>query len=187
MSWVKCAVDGFAMLIAVLKKFAVDPSYPIRVVVDDSPTPRYGKHVEGAVCITIRRPGPADGEWMYGHNWVSMCFLATHPLWGVVALPLRSLLYVRLIDLPLLADKYNWKFRTKHELAVELVTWFVQTARSLGFTNVIWMVADGAYAARTVIGPMSKLGVVMFSRLRKDAALYDLPGPRKTGQRGRPP
>ncbi len=33
---------------------------------------------------------------------------------------------------------------------------------------------------------MSKLGVVMFSRLRKDAALYDLPGPRKTGQRGRP-
>ncbi len=101
-------------------------------------------------------------------------------------MPLRSLLYVRLIDLPLLADKYNWKFRTKHELAVELVTWFVQTARSLGFTNVIWMVADGAYAARTVIGPMSKLGVVMFSRLRKDAALYDLPGPRKTGQRGRP-
>ncbi len=174
------------LLIAVLKKFAVDPSYPIRVVVDDSPTPRYGKHVEGAGVHHNPTPGPADGEWMYGHNWVSMCFLATHPLWGVVALPLRSLLYVRLIDLPLLADKYNWKFRTKHELAVELVTWFVQTARSLGFTNVIWMVADGAYAARTVIGPMSKLGVVMFSRLRKDAALYDLPGPRKTGQRGRP-
>ncbi|MEZ6032829.1 MAG: hypothetical protein R3C17_07040 [Planctomycetaceae bacterium] len=39
--------------------------------------------------------GPADGEWMYGHNWVSLCFLATHPLWGVIALPLCSQLYVR--------------------------------------------------------------------------------------------
>ncbi len=70
------------LLIAVLKKFAVDPSYPIRVVVDDSPTPRYGKHVEGAGVHHNPTPGPADGEWMYGHNWVSMCFLATHPLWG---------------------------------------------------------------------------------------------------------
>ena len=23
--------------------------------------------------------GPADGEWMYGHSWVSLCFLATLP------------------------------------------------------------------------------------------------------------
>lgn len=174
------------LLTTVLKKFAVDPLSPLRVVVDDSPTPRYGKHVEGAGVHHNPTPGPADGEWLYGHNWVSMCLLATHPLWGVIALPLRSLLYVRLIDLPPLAEKYDWKFRTKHELAVELVTWFVQTARAMGVKNVIWLVADGAYAARTVIGPMRELGVVMFSRLRKDAALYDLPGPRKVGQRGRP-
>ncbi len=174
------------LLIAVLKKFAIDPLSPLRLVVDDSPTPRYGKHVEGAGVHHNPTPGPADGEWLYGHNWVSMCFLATHPLWGVIALPLRSLLYVRLIDMPLLAEKYDWKFRTKHELAVELVRWFVQTARALGVMNVIWLVADGAYAARTVIGPMHELGVVLFSRLRKDAALYDLPGPRKAGQRGRP-
>ena len=36
------------LLTTVLKKFAVDPLSPLRVVVDDSPTPRYGKHVEGA-------------------------------------------------------------------------------------------------------------------------------------------
>ena len=119
------------LLIAVLKKFAIDPLNPLRVVMDDSPTPRYGKHVEGAGVHHNPTPDPADGEWLYGHNWVSMCFLATHPRWGVIGLPLRSLLYVRLTDMPLLAEKYDWKFRTKHELAVELVRWFVQTARAL--------------------------------------------------------
>lgn len=175
------------VLTAVLEKFAVDPLSPLRVAVDDSPTPRYGKHVEGAGVHHNPTPGPADGEWLYGHNWVSMCFLATHPLWGVIALPLRSLLYVRMIDLPQLAEKYDWKFRTKHELAVELVRWFVQTVRSLRLTNAIWLVADGAYAARTVIKPLAALGVVVFSRLRKDAAIFGLPSPRKPGQRGRPP
>ena len=50
-------------------------------------------------------PGPADGEWLYGHNWVTLAWLATHPLWGVIALPLRSLLFVRQIDVPKLDAK----------------------------------------------------------------------------------
>ena len=124
---------------------------------------------------------------MYGHNWVSLCFLANHSLWGVViALPLRSLLYVRAIDVPAIAAKYGWEFRTKHQLAVELVSWFVTTARSIGLTCKIWLVADGAYAAHTLIEPLMKLGVVVFSRLRKDAVLFELPPARKPGQRGRP-
>ena len=123
---------------------------------------------------------------MYGHNWVSMCFLARHSLWGVIAFPLRSLLYVRAIDLPKLAEKYDWKFRIKHQLAVELVTWFVTTVRSLGVKCKIRLVADGAYAARPLLGPLGKLGVVVFSRLRKDAVLFELPAARKPGERGRP-
>ena len=75
------------------------------VAVDDSPTQRYGRYVEGAGVHHNPTAGPADGEWMYGHNWVSLCFLATHPLWGVIALPLRSLLYVREKDLPSLDRK----------------------------------------------------------------------------------
>ena len=174
------------VLIAVLRKFDPGPDGHVTLACDDSPTKRYGKHVEGAGVHHNPTPGPADGEWMYGHNWVSLCFLATHPLWGVIALPLRSMLYVRAIDLPAIAEKYDWEFRTKHQLAVELVSWFVTTARSIGLTCTIWLVADGAYAARPLIAPLIKLGVVVFSRLRKDAVLFDLPPASKPGQLGRP-
>jgi len=45
------------------------------------------------------------------------------------------------------------------------------------------LVGDGAYA------PLAKLALprtTVISRLRRDAALYDLPAPRRPGQRGRP-
>ncbi len=60
---------------------------------DDTPTGRYGPHVEGAGVHHNPTRGPADGEWLYGHNWVALAWLTTHPLWGVIALPLRSALY----------------------------------------------------------------------------------------------
>jgi len=46
-----------------------------------------------------------------------LAWLTTHPAWGVIALPLRSMLYVREVDVPKLAKKYAWEFRTKHQLA----------------------------------------------------------------------
>lgn len=65
------------LLIAVVRKFAPGPDGHRIVAVDDSPTQRYGRHVEGAGVHHNPTAGPADGEWMYGHNWVSLCFLAT--------------------------------------------------------------------------------------------------------------
>jgi hypothetical protein len=175
------------VVIAMLRKFDPGPEGHITIGGDDSPTKRYGRHVEGAGVHHNPTPGPADGEWMYGHNWVSLCLLARHAWWGVIALPLRSLLYVRERDVPPLKEKYGWEFRTKHELMVELVTWFVKTLRGLRFLGAIWFVADGAYAARPVLKPLLKLGVVVFCRLRKDAKLFDLPGTPKAGRRGRRP
>jgi len=173
------------LVIAVVRKFDPGPDGHLTVGGDDSPTQRYGRHVEGAGVHHNPTPGPADGEWMYGHNWVSLCFLAKHSLWGVIALPLRSLVYVRAKDLPKLEEKYGWEFRTKHQLMVELVSWFVSILRALNIQCKIWFVADGAYAARPVLHPLGKLGVVTFSRLRKDAVLFDLPPQPKSDQRGR--
>jgi len=175
------------VLIAVVRKFDPGPAGHITIGGDDSPTRRYGGHVEGAGVHHNPTPGPADGEWVYGHNWVSLCFLAKHAWWGVIALPLRSLLYVRERDVPPLEEKYGWEFRTKHELMVELVSWFVKTLRGLRFLCSIWFVADGAYAASPVLKPLLKIGVVVFSRLRKDAKLFDLPGTPQAGRRGRHP
>jgi hypothetical protein len=174
------------LMIAVVRKFDPGPDGHITIGVDDSPTRRYGRHVEGVGVHHNPTPGPADGEWIYGHNWVSLCFLATHRFWGVLALSLRSLLYVREQDVPQLAEKYDWKFRTKHELAVELVTWFVTHLRSFQIQCKIWLAVDGAYVGRSVLQALGKLGVVIFSRLRKDAVLFDLPPKPKSGQCGRP-
>jgi hypothetical protein len=139
--------------------------------------------VEGAGVHHHPTPGPADGEWLYGHNWVALAWLAKHPAWGVIALPLRSLLYVRQIDVPKLADKYAWEFRTKHQLGVELLTWFISTLRALGVKSRVWLAVDGAYAARPFLLPVLQLGIVVVSRLRKDACLFDLPAAGSHGNR----
>ena len=70
------------LLIAVVRKFAPGRDGHMIVAVDNSPTRRYGRHVEGAGVHHNPTAGPADGEWMYGHNWVSLCFPGTHALWG---------------------------------------------------------------------------------------------------------
>jgi len=136
-----------AVLKRIVQQFDPGPNGRIVLAVDDTPTARYGKHVEGAGVHHNPTAGPADGEFLYGHNWVSLAYVATHPIWGVIALPLRSLLYVREVDVPALNAKYGWKFRTKHQLAVELVLWCVATLRSFQCLAQVWVVADGAYAA----------------------------------------
>ncbi len=172
-----------AVLGLVVQKFAPRFGDRILLAMDDSPTSRYGKHVEGAGVHHNPTPGPADGAWLYGHNWVTLAWLERHPVWSVIALPLRSMLYVRKVDVPKLAEKYDWEFRTKHQLGVELLAWFMQSIRALGIQAKVWLVVDGAYAARPFLLPVIALGIVVVSRLRKDACLFDLPPSGSHGNR----
>jgi len=174
------------LVCAVVQKFDPGPDGHLILAGDDSPTKRYGRHVEGAGVHHNPTAGPADGEWLYGHSWVSLCMLNKHPAWGVIALPLLSRLYVRAKDISGLADKYGWKFETKHQMLVALVTWCLNLMGGLGMQCKVWLVVDGAYAARTVLSPLTEQGVTVFSRLRKDAALFDLPPAAREKQRGRP-
>jgi len=120
---------------------------------------------------------------VYGHVWVVLGLLVGHPLWGVIALPLLARLYVRRKNLASIDPQHRPPFRTKLELAVELMRWAVAWLGFLG--KRLWVVADGAYAKAPFLRPMQSLGVTVVSRLRKDAALWDVPQPR-TGRRGRP-
>lgn len=151
--------------------------------IDDTPTPRYGPHVQGAGLHHNPCPGPAHTPFVYGHVWVVLGLLAAHPLWGVIALPLLARLYVRRADLAGIDEKHRPEFRTKLELAVELVRWAKCWLGLLG--KPLWVVADGAYAKAPFLKPLIAWGVVVVSRLRKDAALWTVPTPR-TGTRGRP-
>ena len=172
-----------AVLGLVVQKLA--PAFGQRILLgmDDTPTFRYGRHVEGAGIHHNPTPGPADEKWLYGHNWVALAWLATHPAWGVIALPLRSMLYVREVDVPKLAEKYDWEFRTKHQLGVELLTWFMQSIQALGVKAKVWLATDGGYAVRPFLLPVLALGIVVVSRLRKDACLWDLPPAGSHGNR----
>jgi DDE superfamily endonuclease len=151
--------------------------------IDDTPTPRYGPCVQGAGVHHNPSPGPAGEKFVYGHLWVTLAWLARHPRWHTLSLPLHALLYVRAKDVPALAKAYPWEFRTKLELAVALVRWLTVW---LGHADkALWLTADGAYAKRPFLQPVLALGLVVFSRLRKDANLRSLPSTeRRRGRRG---
>lgn len=105
-----------------------------------------------------------------------------HRWWGTIGLPIWSWLYVRQKDIAELAEQYGWMFQTKLEQAADLVLSAVETLQSVG--KEVWVVADGAYTKRPFIRPVMELGVTLVGRLRKDAALFDLPAREKTVRRG---
>ena len=87
------------------------------------------------------------------------------------------------ISLSKIAPWYKVKFQTKLEQGAALVEWAAPILKNLGKTP--WVAADGAYAKRPLLQRMLQAGVVVVSRLRKDAALWSVPEPVPPGQRKR--
>jgi DDE superfamily endonuclease len=175
---------AYRLLCAAVKPLMrLAPGDHLLFAIDDTPTARYGRHVQGAGIHHNPSPGPAGEKFVYGHVWVTVSWLVRHALWDTLSLPLRALLYVRAKDVPKLAKAYPWDFRTKLELAAELARWLLVWVGHTG--KAVWLVADGAYAKRPFLKPAVALGLVVFSRLRKDADLRNLPPTqRRPGQRG---
>ncbi len=192
-SWFRCAGvkddwDRFYELLQTIGKNAVSLMLPLlsfivskfdpgeqgywTLVIDDSPTRRFGPCVEAANIHHNPTPGPGDGEWLYGHNWVCLAVALGHPMFGVIALPLLSLLYVRKVDIAALQTRYDWEFRTKHELALELCRSVMRTMRGLGSKARFVVVFDGAYAAKSLVRPLMADGATVVTRLRRDAKLF---------------
>jgi hypothetical protein len=154
----------------------------LTLALDDTPAQRYGPHVQGAGVHHNPTLGPAHSPFLYGHIWVVLALLTPHPAWGVVALPLLARLYIRKKDLPGIDPKHRPPFRTQLELAVELLRW---AKLWLGLLNKpLWAVVDGAYAKAPFLKPAKSLGMTVVSRLRRDAALWSVPGPKPPGRRG---
>lgn len=156
-------------------------------VIDDSPTKRYGPKVEGAGIHHNPTPGPADQRYLYGHIWVTLSLAVRHPRWGAMALPLRAFLYVRQKTLAKIPRHRGWKFATKLTLAARLVEWIAPIVKRAGKT--LWIVVDGGYTKAPFLKRAAAAGVTIVGRLRKDAALRDLPPKLRRGQargRGRP-
>jgi hypothetical protein len=156
----------------------------VLLAVDDSPTKRYGRHVQGAGIHHNPTPGPADQKFLYGHIWVTISLVLRHPWWQTIGLPLLGLLYVRAKDIVKIPKKHGWQFRTKLQLAVPPLLRFAELIKAAGKTT--WAVVDGAYAKRPFLAPLRAAGLTLVSRLRKDAALRTVPAIPTTRKRGRP-
>lgn len=172
--------DGTLFLRQLLDQ--LPPQTSLRFAIDDSPTKRYGPCVQGAGIHRNPTPGPADQRFLYGHSWVYLSLLMTHPDWGVVSLPINIRLYVRSKDVPKLPQHYQWTFQTKVTLAVELIDWLGSALRN--WEIPLELVVDGAYANRAVLDAGRRNRISVTGRLRCDASLRSLP-PSSCG-RGRP-
>src|SRR4051812_39548098 len=84
----------------------------LTLALDDTPTERYGRHVQGAGVHHNPTPGPAGGPFVFGHVWVVLGLLAAHPAWGLVALPLLARLYIREKSLGGIDIRHRPTFRT---------------------------------------------------------------------------
>jgi hypothetical protein len=159
------------------------PEGPLVFGIDDTPTKRYGPKVEGAGLHHNPTPGPAGHKLLYGHVWVTLAWIVRHPLWGAIGLPLHARLYIRQVDVAKL-PRGPWPFHTKLMLAKQLVLWISNVLGFLG--RPLWFVTDGGYAKKPFLRvAREQAGIVIVSRLRRDAALWSVPKPVPAGKRGR--
>jgi len=164
----------------------IHPGERLLFAIDDTPTKRYGPHVQGAGVHHNPTPGPAEQKYVYGHVWVTLSWVVRHALWGTIGLPLLACLYVRRVNIPDLPRRSGVKFETKLEQAAGLVEWLAGWLRYLGKT--LWVVVDGAYIKTPFLKRALAVGATVIGRLRRDAALRSVPEPVAPGQRrrGRP-
>jgi hypothetical protein len=181
-------VESLAVAVLRIALQVIAPSGRILIALDDTPSKRYGRKVEGAGVHHNPTPGPAGSKFVYGHVWVTLAWVVRHPLWGAIALPLLARMYVRRQDIAKQHLTFCRKvtFQTKLVMAGGLLRWAAEWLKKAG--RPLWVVTDGAYAKRVFLQRAAATGFIVVSRLRKDAALFDVPSPVPPGQRrrGRP-
>jgi len=148
----------------------------LTLVLDDTLSPKWGRGIFGTAFHFDHTARPRAG-YIWGHNWVVLAGVVQVGARAWVALPFWVALYRPKKTCP------RGQFRTRHEMAVEAL----RAVRGW-FSGPIRLLADGAYANKSLVGPARKLDIQAVSRLRADARLRE-PKPRKQpkGKRGRKP
>lgn len=148
----------------------------LTLVLDDTLCPKWGRNIygTGSYFDHVRRP---RAGFIWGHNWVVLAIVVRIGTKASVALPFWIGLYRP-------EERCSaGQFRTRHQMAASALT----LVRAL-FPGPIRLLADGAYANRSLIGPARELDIDLVSRLRADAALRAAKPPRRAKKkRGRKP
>jgi len=115
-----------------------------------------------------------------GLRWISMMLLTQVPWAGRVwALPFLTVLAP--------SERYHQERHTTHKTITDWARQMIRQVRRWLPDRTLVIVADGTYAVLDPLGAINQLAkVIMVTRLRLDACLYDPPPERKPHQKGRP-
>jgi hypothetical protein len=167
-SWLQCEL--FACWVRFLVGRLCAGRKTLLLAIDDTVHKKTGRKVDGArVCRDAVRSTTSKTVFCWALQYVPLC-LVYHPPWG--GEPLAIPLNIRL-------NRKNRQGITMLDHAVDMLDELTRWLPEHDFR----LVADGAYAPLARRLPSR---VTLISRLRADAALYELPLPRKPGERGRP-
>ena len=162
----------------------------LTIVLDDTLKPKWGRGIFGTASYFDHAARPRPG-YIWGHNWVVLAVVVQVRSAAWVALPFWVALYRPK------AQCRKGTFRTRHELAAEAL----KRVRSW-CSGPISLLADGAYANSSLIGPAfsrapaepgascpaAMLGITFTGRIRSDARLREPePRPQPKSKRGPKP
>jgi DDE superfamily endonuclease len=147
--------------------------------IDDTTCGRCGKHVAYAGYFKDASVGNTLKTVVHwSHNWVIGCVSMRAKRWPtlVIGLPVWFTLYRK-------RPNCNRKhpFMTRQEIAAAMIR---DTRKALPDWT-IRVAADGQYATGAVVKAAAQTGTNLVSRIRSDAAIYNLPPKRKRFKRGR--
>jgi hypothetical protein len=170
------------ILLQLLVDTFVAPDAPVVLGLDETIERRWGAKI---AARGIYRDAVRSSKEFFvktsGLRWISLMVLAAIPWIGRVwALPFLTVLAP--------SERYHAE---RHERHKKLTDWarqmILQVRRWLPGRRLV-VVADGGYAVLELLDACRRLSnpVIMITRLRLDAALYDPAPPRQPGAKGRP-
>jgi hypothetical protein len=170
------------ILLRLLVRTFIPPDAPIVIGLDDHIERRRGKQI--AAKGIYRDPVASSKSFFVktsGLRWVSMMLLAPIP-WvkRVWALPFLTVLAP--------SERYHQERGQRHKTLSDWARQMITQVRRWLPDRVIAVVADSSYAVLELLAAAARLplAVIMITRLRMDAALYDPAPPREKGKKGAP-
>ncbi len=170
--FVRCGrwhLPTFWRLLAQVVVVAAYPMGVVQLVVDDTVAKKTGRKISGAgIFRDAVRSTRNKVVYAWGLNIV-LLVVPLHPPWGgePLGLPVNLRIYRK--------NSGQTHLDLVAEMVRELAEWFPD--------REFYLCGDGAYAP---LAGRSLPRTHITSRLRRDAALYELPAPRRKGQKGRP-
>lgn len=151
----------------------------IDLAIDDTTCGRCGKHVAWAGYFkdaSVSNTARTVVHW--AHNWVLGVVTLRPRRWPhwVLGLPVLFALYRKPKD----CDRTH-PFLTRQQIAAQMI----RTVHAALPDRTLRVAADGQYATTAVVAAAAGSASNLVSRLRSDAALYELPPKRQRFKRGR--